>query len=440
MKKLIICLILCIIGFNIFGQGTAYITKSSTTGYSKMIRQYANNSGKHVVCFSDGVTSGNWYLGITDVYTNMKYVHICRDCIIKDIEVLDNTAYFCGETSSGKGLLGWVDLSNWIVSIDSIYFHSYYPRRITSLDNIEVYNDAAGVARIVGYGKWVSGLGYVMFEYNVGAQYCSVDNLPYRPLDMTLTDNYIVYLGDRTHEGTLNMFIIHPLQKNVVFPPTYAPTYSYPVGTGLVDEPYNFIIRITDIGDDAVATLNYRLESGIYSMMLRQFDLSQAFVNFYIPMLSSYQARFYYIFSNLYDFQYDVSSMAYTIFQNYEVSPLNYRDVVTKIDFSSGMPTIIPSDYHNISDLVTTSISISDSAMYVVYGHDILSGANMFWKDFYSATVIGTCLSEAILPFYTATSVSPQRNDVTFIGGGFHSIVSSRIPSLYSETIGNICH
>ena len=72
MKKVCILFVSCILWFCSFGQGTAYLTKSHASGYSKLIRQYSNSPGQHVVIFTDDVTDTKCYIGVTDVYTNIK--------------------------------------------------------------------------------------------------------------------------------------------------------------------------------------------------------------------------------------------------------------------------------------------------------------------------------------------------------------------------------
>ena len=72
MKKVCILFVSCILWFCSFGQGTAYLTKSYASGYSKLIRQYSNSPGQHVVIFTDDVTDTKCYIGVTDVYTNIK--------------------------------------------------------------------------------------------------------------------------------------------------------------------------------------------------------------------------------------------------------------------------------------------------------------------------------------------------------------------------------
>ena len=374
MKKLLIYFPLCALCLTSIGQGTAYITKSPALGYSKLIRQYSNSSGKHVVCFTDAATNNKCYIGVTDAYTNIDYVQICDMCAIYDLEVLGDTAYFCGQTFTNKGLLGWVNLLSWVINIDTAAFIPSLG--LTSLENIEVFY-RAGKPTVVGYGK--NATGYAGFDYSVVSPFAlQTSILPYKPLDITLTNQHIVFAGDYSSVGSTGRMVIHPFLKSAPLFSMTAPYYTYSVAIAPTDEPYNSHLRIVDIGNDVVTTLTHRSDAGVYGFVLREFDLSQAFVIYDVPMTSTYYAICNYSIGALYDFRYDAPLNMYTLFQNYEVAPSDYRDVVTKIDFSSGPPSSVESDYLNIPYQNMVSMTLSDSAMYVVYGYDMVSTAFVF--------------------------------------------------------------
>ena len=436
MKKLLIYLFLNILCFSSFGQGTAYITKSPVCGYSKMIRQYKQYPGYHVVYFTDSILDNKGYIGITDVYNNIKYIQICQDCTIKDIEVLDDYAFFCGQTSTNNGVLGWVDLYTMTVTIDSSSrFASFF------MDNIEAYKDvAANNIHIVGYGTTTSG--YVGFDYNIQTNSFRYCQLQYLPRDITLTDNFFVFAGDLSNIGSNNKIVIQPFPKNVTFPLAYSPYYTYTVGTPLVNEPYNNHLKVVNIGDDAVATLTHNLDiaNGIYGMVIRKFDVSHAFINYSIPMTASYQAKYNYSIGDFYDFRYDVTSMTYLVFQNYEVATSSFQDVVTKINFSSGIPTTVSSDYLALSYQVMKSMSLSDGAKYVVYGYDAYSKANMFWKDFQNTAVLGTCLSSDVLPFNVISGIPENVIGASYLPIPIIPSLNSNSAYPISERIFTICH
>ena len=309
---------------------------------------------------------------------------------------------------------------------------------ITSLDNIEVYADAYGNTNIAGYGT--VGSRYVGIKYAVGAPSFDYFDLPFIPIDITSTNNFVVFAGELNNSGIVDRILLQPLPKYASIP-TFLPYYSYSVGTATIDEPYNFHLHIVDIGNDAVATLTHRLESGSYfRMAIREFDVSNAFINYDIPMTAAYLAKYNYSIGDFYDFRYDATSMTYMVFQNYEVIPSNYQDMVTRINVSSGTPPVVLSDYLTVSGQVMKSLSVSDSAMYVVYGYEVINKENVFWKNLQNPVLSGPCLSYDNLPFYSILPIPAERNDETIIPLGFSITLRSNSNGFLSDRMLTICH
>ena len=441
MEKIPIYLVLCTLGFCSVGQGTAFITKSNVLGYSQLIRQWENMPGHHVIHFTDAVTGRKNYIGITDIFNYSTYVQVTDNGTIHDVAVLDDVAYFCGETATGKVLLGWVSLSDLYGSgtTASLYVDTNMfvgsPSGIYSLENIEVYYDASNLPRIVGYGKCSSG--YVAIEYIIASIIINTWGfLPYVPYDMTLTDQFIVFAGILPS----NDLVLHPFKKSVTLDIGYAPYYSYTVGSATAVEPYSHM-RIVAIGHDSVSTVAYRLDGGVYGMTLRTFDVTNAFVTNQLPMLASYQSVFPYRFDAIKDFRYNAAQRVYTVLQNYEVALSDYHDVVTRIDFSSGIPPIVQSDYLTIADQKMMSMSLSDSSRYVVYGYDVWSMASVFWKDFVIVSGTGPCLNTAILPYNGAAS-SPFNLHAEYYNNGTINRMGP-VPNTANkiwESITTVCH
>ena len=147
MKKIFIYLFLCLLCLSSFGQGTAYITQSDLVGYPEIIRQYDNLPGNHVIYYKDAPSGIKGYVGLTDVYNNITYSQVVRDCIVKDLEVLGDWAFFCGYTvNTNKALIGWFDIHELASGngvspfIDSSSFTPPPPSTaLQSIENIEVY-------------------------------------------------------------------------------------------------------------------------------------------------------------------------------------------------------------------------------------------------------------------------------------------------------------
>ena len=368
--------------------------------------------GLHAAYFTD-VSGGKGYIGVTNVYGIFNFVQIHDNCIVRDMAILEDTAYFCGETLTGKALLGWVDLTGYLYStslnIDTATFLLITPS-MHSIDNIEAYYDHLGRTCVVGYGK--SPADHIGFEYILAGGIPSVTYgvLPYIPCDLTLTENFVVFAGTT---GSGCHIIIHPFKKATTFTTPYVPYYSYAVCSATETEPYGYRMRVTDIGNDQVALLNYREGVGVYYMMLRKFNVTNAFYGYNLPMLTACQTTFNYsVTSNdVFDFLYDANTSIFLVLQNYEVTPSDYHDVVTKINFINGIPSTVQSDYLAIPDQPMQSMSLSDSSMYVVYGYNSPGHDQVFWKDKNLAPVLVPCLNSDVLPMNDFPIVSNLRHD-----------------------------
>ena len=406
MKKLSIYLILCFLCFCSLGQGTAYFMESNYNNPPKFIRKYDNSPGAHVTLSADIISGQKELAGLTDIYFNYYYAQITDKCVINDFETMDYMAYFCGRTITNKGLIGWFNITGLIGGGVTVYLDttSLASNGITSVDNIEVYTDVTGNVHLAGYGTGT--LGYMGFDFMQTPPLVwkyMMTQLPYMPCDLTVTDKYVVIAGLFSAD---NKIVIHPFPKNGgMFSPSSVPYYYYHVGSGTTLEPYSRMF-VEDVGNDVVTTLTYRLEGGgIYKMMLRSFDVSMASVTYQAPMVVAYEVPFNYSATQAVGFKYDADRKCYLALQNYEVAPSDFRDVVTSVDFLGGVPTSVRSDYFSSSTNTFSSLSLSDSSMYVAYGHDSGSTENVFWKDAMGTTAMGPCLLLDILPFNNTTPV-----------------------------------
>ena len=437
MKKLITCLVLWTLGLCAFGQGTAYITKSNYIGHPHFIRQYNFVYGYHVTYSTDVITGQKGYVGVADIYNFFNYAQITDGYTIKDIEVHGTKVYFCGHTSINNGLIGWIDLTFYWSSVSfDVDTTTLSAKGITSLDNIEVYTDGDGNTCIVGYGTGPSGnMGLECVNTASNWNY-RVASLPYIPQDLIVTDDFVVFAGTLTNRE----IVLHPFPKNGVFSHYYVPNYTYIVGSATAIEPL-VDLRIADVGNNHVATLTYRFEGASYRMMLREFDVANSFISYSVPMLTSYRIPFRYSAATVSDFLYNQNKMCYTILHNYEVNPSDFRDAVTEMDFSSGMPTSVQSKYLVNTSHTMNSISLSDTMMYVVYGYDNISMANVFWKDVQGGTGSGACLKADELPIINVPTVPDNRLN-RYYGIPFMGILnpSMRGNSSLPETITTICH
>lgn len=400
--------------------------------YPEIIRQYKNLPGHHVIYYTDIPEGWKGYVGLTDAFNNVITSMLVRDCKVYDMEILGDTAYFCGQTMANHPLIGWFDIHELAMgngaspSIDTALPYN------GAIENIEVYVDVYGNTIVAGYGKNYTN--YYGLMYNVTVPGCNVVSfLPYKPYDMAVTDNYVVIAGMSLGNET----ILHPFSRNATLP-SYMPYYSYTTCTATATEPMNEL-RVVSLVGDKVATLSYRHEGGQYWMMLREYDVSNAFVNYTLPMFATYRVKFNYSPYRIYDFLYNGARNIYTVLHNYEVSPTDYHDAVTKIDISGGIPSTVQSDYLANPIYTMTSMSSSGSNMYIAYGYKTIGGLNAFWKDYQYVTGSG-CLSSDMLPLKTIATINEEIHPYS---SGFSVIVGiSSLPQNdpVSTIIRTICH
>ena len=442
MKKYAILFTFCLLSFCSFCQGSAFVRKSGVQGYSQIIRQWKTcpwswGTGVHAVYYTDAVSNAKGYVGVTDVYNVIKYTQITDSLTIRDMEVLDDVAYLCGNTPAGSAFIGWIDLTTLSGSTNNFEMYSSIGSSVSmsSLENIVAYYDTYGRPCIAGFGTTPSGYYGVGFVVPTGQE--TIGILPYTPHDVTVTDNYVVYTGTTT--GT--NIVIHPVPKTATFTSLYLPFYLYQVGTPTIIEPLTGL-HITSTGGDGIATISYALEGSVYELILREFNVSGATMSYNVPMMSSTLVKLNNSATSIFDFQFNSISKVYAVFHNYEVNPSVYQDAVTKIDYSSGVPSTVQSDYLAITNHTMTGISLSDSLMYVVYGYNTTSKENLFWKDYLSASATGLCLYSDLLNVVSALPlVEAVRQEAYY--GSLLSMVSPLITincSGSGENITPICH
>lgn len=400
MKKIFIYLFLCVLWVNSMGQGTAHITQSNFNVNAQIIRQYGNQPGSHVICFTDLASRWIGYVGLTTMYNYIIYSKLVSGSIINDLEILGNYAYFCGQTALNEALIGWFDINQLAMGNGASPYIDYSFHAVsglTSIDNVDVYLDALGNPIVVGYGT--DGTRNYGIKYDVSSSSYETAPLSFTPYDLTMTNNFIVYAGI-DGSGATRCIILHPFQKNGAFALSPVPYFSYTAGSATAIEPLADL-RIVHHSNDIVSTLSYRFEGGAFSMMLREYDLMNASSSI-APNTSTYQVKFNYSVNRIFDFRYNAANNMYTVLHNYEISPYNYHDAATKIDFGGGTPSTVQSDYISSPTLGMRSLSLSDSTMYAVYGNNV-GNELLFWKDFQSATGMGPCLNTDVLPIYSGT-------------------------------------
>lgn len=105
---------------------------------------------------------GNSYMCLKD-NTNMIKLKIIRDCKVNDFVIANDTVFFCGQSTSGKGVIGFFDIN------DYFYFNSgnYYIQESFSMMN-GYY--AANLTKLVTYldhhnSRHVFAIGYTSHDF-----------------------------------------------------------------------------------------------------------------------------------------------------------------------------------------------------------------------------------------------------------------------------------
>jgi hypothetical protein len=389
---ILLCCLLC--SGVMYGQGTLW--ENTVNGKNNIIR-YDNVTEKNITCSHPG-GGFDVHFALTDM-NSMIDVFVATDLYVKDFEIVDRLVFFCGQTSDYSGFLGWFD-------IDSLFFlggSAHIDRNLStlglkSLDNIEISYAVRGDIHIAGYGDdlGIPPARYLAFEAvgNTvsGMQYRTLElNQGYDIVDMTLTDNYVVYMEHvKSNECNVPFGIgiyLHPFPKYNMFdsPPysyyffetidnhvesfTYnANPYAYVVPNN--DDPHYSVPPVmTHYGEDKIAVCSYRrdLNFALLSppqphpcggnltptntyLTFRMFDLSPLYVSDPIQMTSASLAQLYSGRCISIDaFEYDNMSNHFVVLHRHESSLSNDEHAFTTIDFSTGVPPAFVNSYYQTS-------------------------------------------------------------------------------------------
>ena len=418
-----------------FGQGTLW--ENTVNGKDNIIR-YDNVTEKNITCSHPG-GGFDVHFALTDM-NSMIDVFVATDLYIKDFEIVDRLVFFCGQTSDYSGFLGWFD-------IDSLFFlggSAHIDRDLSalglkSLDNIEIFHAVRGNIHIAGYGD---DLGvparYLAFEAvgNTvsGMQYRTLDlNQGYDIVDMTLTDNYVVYMehvkSDACTVGFGIGIYLHPFPKyNMFDSPPYSYYYFETTDEGhtsyyiydedgnsvmlsylypLNDDPYYSVPPImTHYEGDMIAVCSYRRDFNFVQIFppqlwpcggnlshtntylaFRTFDLSPLPGANPIQMTSASVAQLYPgVCKSIDALEYDNMSEHFVVLHRHESSLNNYEHAFTTIDFSTGAPpTSVNSYYQTILDTRTywspNDMCIVPGMNFIVSGYEQINYEYVFWQN-----------------------------------------------------------
>lgn len=429
MKKKFILLLFVLLltgGRDVCLGQTPVIYKNPTNSMGNRIR-YDNLTGYHIM-YSNPM--GDNHFSITDISNTITDVKVSNGYTVEDFEIFEDYVVFCGNNSVGHGMIGWFH-------IDSLFNHSepahfddnLHILGIVSLEDIEVYRDDKNKIHIAGYGvdNGSGGLVHKGFEA-VGPTFYNmmyrVETFTDEICDLTVTDNYVAYLGPSTPGGygSIGIFL-YVCPRNDIFSNSNIPFFFYQTSSHLpgiprITEPrYPSNIKIVHVNQDTVSVITCKevTPSGsMYypvistSLVLRTYDLSALAGGSPVVMHSAYE-MIYNINQTpaIHDFKYDPIQYTYSILQN-SMNPGGYQvETVTQIDFHSGVPSAVPNYYWPYSNITMEGFCLSGSPYYTVSGFDPSAHTTYFWQDQYGS-VPENCIDMGMLPF-SITSVSGEK-------------------------------
>ena len=424
---------------NAFGQVSGSLTTIPSNGNLNMVR-YDAATGEFIAALPH---SGGVIHFIKTDLINFTEVKIEVAATIMDFEIVDRFIFFCGEDNfSGKGMFGCFNIDSLFTLVGGAHIDMdlYRTVGLTSLINIEVYKKEpnTNIYFIAGYGRDAS-LDPVAFEAEghpyTGMKYRTLlleyGNYKSNILDMTVTDNYVVYL--RHEVGRLV-----PCTSNFIYGATLIPFKKFNMFDPPLDSAYFFqtsvvsnigsllyVENIEPAGDrsskivhvkgDLVAICAHRRDNDFLNcipynglcvcesnyvktyLTLRHYDLAPLASSRPIMMTSAYAAELVNGETvHIPGFKYDRSNKSYLALHCHKTSPSVDEYCVTTFDFSGGVPAYASSEYQTIhstaSEWTPYSLCLDNSSRYLVGGAEQLTMSPCyFWLNDVVGSTVSSC-------------------------------------------------
>ena len=403
---------------------------NNVSAYWNIIR-YSPNYGFLNASKASG-TSG-FHLSLTGL-SNLLDAYITDDYIVDDMEIIDDTVFFCGVyTPSVSGFLGWFDINDLFTSSGSVHIdNTLVANNVERLENIEVFRDDSGQIHVVGYGKYYPSIyrHYSAFEavgfpilgmqYKTTDLFCNGDWDEMR--DVVVTDNYVVFMESNRspicmqHSGygiTLkafdknNMFLAPYFKscffQTIVYQTIYADGCDHLVAES--NDPYHGVARMVHVERDKVAVCSYRHDwdnstwspngcnmwdcgccSGAvnYCLAHRVYDISPIQIDQPMVMTSAAVAQLPGDCSNMDCLLYDSQHGTYIV-QHRLMTPGVWETAFTTLDFSAGTPMYAVADYQTTINTNTgwlpESMCLHGNGEYIVSGFGMADFSHYFWKS-----------------------------------------------------------
>ena len=348
-----------------------------------------------------------------------------------------------------SGFIGWFDIYSLFHGAGDVHIdNTLSAQGLLSLDNIEVFTDQGGGIHIAGYGVYSETMTTYSYIHTLYRAFEAVGNpatgMQYRVADlyggyhsdikdMAVTDNFVVYLKcDRNilcppYIGIgvdfeifpkYNMFSATHYTLGQFQNITYHFVYYYDNINYCVfqipdnSDPHTSEAKMVHIGQDKVAVCSYRTDldysrwipsgdcpSNPYQDCIdaffcdenrwylanRVYDISPVLTNNLVVMVSADVAQLPSKLEVIEDFVYDSQKNSYVVVHRHERIPGVFETAFTTMDYSSGMPTNVYSDYEIVVGTANgwrpTSVCLFGNGEYLVSGHEQTGYEQMFWKS-----------------------------------------------------------
>lgn len=461
MKKTLLFLLVCVLCNALMGQSR--LVMNPMNGHGNMVR-YDSFSGFHISC-SQPAGSGDVHFALTDLNMHID-VFVASGLTVKDFEIIDRLVFFCGEKfGGGAGFLGWFNIDSLFYSGGNAHVDlTLSSLGLISLDNIELYHDQDGSIHVAGYGKEPNpytppapGVSvcpniYLAFEavgsLTAGMQYRVLEldrsGCSSEIVDMTVTDNYVVYLEWSRSEECFYQYgmgiLLQPFPKYNMFasipnPYFYFETTDDHIGYAGTSwfvlpyqaDPYSVPPRITHTIENEVAVCSYRRDFDYLTwfgnptspcggtmfydntptcLAIRTYNLSPLLTNNPVPMTNASIAPMTPgDVKSIDGFRYDEQKAHFVVLHRHMNLSGVDEHAVTTIDYSSGvLPASVSSYYqtyfNTINQWLPCSLCLTTENEYTVGGYIIAIGNNeyIYWHDNIVSPATGACDALIVYP------------------------------------------
>jgi|GEM_PF-1626542 len=452
MKKLLfsVALFLSLLSLSAMqGQNISTLYQGPIDGTDNIIR-FDPGTNFHITCSKQ--LTGDVSFFYTDMNTITEALKI-PGIVVADFEIFGRYVFFCGNDISNSGVIGWFNIDSLIFNGGTAHVdNTLLALGLRSLDNIEVFSDQGRNIHIAGYGSERSATPPCTYKnYAFEAVGSPITGMQYRILklakdgcmnsivDMTVTNNYVVYLEEhRSQECNDNFGIgisLQPFPKYNMFASSPYPYYYFETTTSHIgyatnsvlptayvvsdnDDPCVAAPRITHTFDDEVAVCSYRSDfdpsswvgdttllcGGILTRLntklaLRTYDLSPMQYSGSILMTAAASAYLTTLdgCGSIDGFEYNAESEHFLVLHRHKTTLPLFESGLTAIDYSShSFPLTAPTYYQYVFDTrlhwMPHSLCLTVGNEYTLGGsYFVGSNEYMFWHDVVPTTHTVSC-------------------------------------------------